>query len=61
MTIQTKQFNFMLWMTVVIVLTFIGAGLYAFVAKLISWQQFASAVAPIASGFAGYWLGKVQQ
>lgn len=56
MSIETRQFNFMLSMTAIVILVLVGAAVYALVSGLITWKEFAAAIAPIATGLTGYWL-----
>lgn len=56
MSLESKQFNFMLSMTAIVVLVLVGAAVYALVTGMIGWKDFATAMTPIATGFAGYWL-----
>lgn len=60
MTTETRQFNFMLSMTAIVILVLLGAAVYSLVTGLISWKEFAAAVIPMATGFGGYWWGKQQ-
>lgn len=60
MTTETRQFNFMLSMTAIVILVLLGAAVFSLVTGLISWKEFAAAVIPMATGFGGYWWGKQQ-
>lgn len=52
-----KQFNFLSILTAIVVLGYLGASIYAFIANAATWQEFSGAVGPIAGALLGYWLG----
>lgn len=56
MTIVAKQFNFLSIMTAIVVLGYLGASIYAFSVKIATWQEFSSAIGPLAGALLGYWL-----
>lgn len=61
MTLATKQFNFLAWLTGIVVLVLLGATTYALIADKITFQQFAQIIVPPASGLVGYWVRGVMQ
>lgn len=60
MSLESKQFNFMLAMTAVVVLVLLGAAVFSLVTGIITWKEFAAATVPMATGFGGYWWGSRQ-
>ena len=52
----TKQFNFLSILTGIVVLAYIGASVYAFIQAKATWQEFSSAIGPLAGALMGYWL-----
>lgn len=56
MTIETRSFNFLAWLTGIVVLLYIGASIVALYRAQIDWQQFSGVVGPIAGLLLGYWV-----
>ena len=53
---EKQQFNFLAWLTGIVVLTFLFTACFAFVTGRIEWQAFTIAVLPSATGLVGYWI-----
>ncbi len=55
-----KEFNFLSWLTGIVVLLYIGASILAFMNSAITWQEFSGAVGPMAGLLLGYWVRGAQ-
>ena len=51
-----KTFNFLSWLTALVVLGYVGISAYAFTEASVTWQDFSGAVGPLAGALLGYWL-----
>ena len=51
-----KTFNFLSWLTALVVLGYVGISAYAFTKASVTWQDFSGAVGPLAGALLGYWL-----
>ena len=56
MTLDAKQFNFLSILTALVVVGYLGVSIYAFVQAKVTWQEFSSAIGPVAGALMGYWL-----
>lgn len=56
MSETTREFNFLAWLTALVVLMYVGASIYALTASMTSWQDFSGAIGPIAGLLIGYWV-----
>lgn len=54
MTIETKQFNFMAWMTGIAVFVFLGGAVFALVTHEITFPVFSAAVGSTVSALLGW-------
>lgn len=54
MTIETRQFNFMAWMSGIAVLVFLGGAVFALVMNQISFEVFAGTVGSTVSALLGW-------
>lgn len=55
-----KEFNFLSWLTGIVVLLYIGASIVSFMKSAITWQDFSGAVGPMAGLLLGYWVRGAQ-
>lgn len=51
-----RVFNFMAWLTGIVVLVLLGATVYALAAGKIDFDKFTAIVLPQATGLIGYWV-----
>lgn len=55
-----KVKTFIAWLTLIVVVGYVGASIYAFAATLSSWEQFSGAIGPLAGMLLGYWIRGAQ-
>lgn len=51
-----REFNFLAWLTGLVVLLYVGASIYTLAKNMTTWQEFSGAVGPIAGLLIGYWV-----
>jgi hypothetical protein len=56
-----KRFNFLSWLTAIVLLLYIVPAIFAFNKKTITWQVFSGAVGPLAGVLLGYWVKGLQE
>jgi hypothetical protein len=56
MTDALKEFQFLSWLTAIVVIGYVVISGYAFIKDEVSWQDFSGAVGPIAGLLLGYWV-----
>lgn len=61
MTNEAKAFNFLAWLTGLVVVGYVGVSGYAFATSAATWAEFSGAVGPLAGALLGYWLRGAQE
>ncbi len=56
-----KRFNFLSWLTAIVLLLYIVPAIFAFNKTTITWQEFSGAVGPLAGVLLGYWVKGLQE
>lgn len=51
-----REFNFLAWLTGLVVLLYVGASIYALAQRGLTWADFSGTVGPIACLLLGYWV-----
>lgn len=59
--LDKKTFDFVSILTGVVVLVYLGTGVYALATKMITWEVFAGAFGSPATMLLGYWVRGTQQ